>query len=272
MTTATTNLALGKPVIGADADAWGGELNTIFDTLDSLLAGLIHGLKLSTAGSSASFGIASGAAAGMVVATAYTKTTGAWAVGTGNGALDTGAITFSTWYHLYIIQRPDTGVVDYLISLSPSAPTMPANYTRSFAIGELKTDGFSQWALFTQNRDEFLWAIPVRDLSTAALGAAELLTVLASVPTGIVVNALLRGDMNHATPGTAILVNSVDETNAAPGAGNYTAIQQVSNQALAFGPLSVRTNTSAQVRSRSSAAITTLELSTYGWNDNRGRI
>lgn len=272
MTTATTNLALGKPVVGADSDAWGGELNTIFDTLDSLLAGVLYGLKLSTAGSSATFGIATGVASGMILGSAYTKTTAAWAVGTGNGALDTGAIAINTWYHVHIIQRVDTGVVDILLSLSATAPTMPASYTRSRRIGSMKTDGFSQWALFTQNGDEFLWAVPQNDLNTSVLGAAQLLTALASVPTGIVVNALLRGDMNHLTPGTAVLINSVDETNVAPGTGNYTAIQQVSIQAVAWGPLSVRTNTSAQVRSRSTAATTTLEITTYGWIDTRGRI
>jgi hypothetical protein len=52
------------------------------------------------------------------VASAYTKTTGAWAVGSGNGGLDEGSIGASACYHLYTIRRPDTGVTDYLISLA----------------------------------------------------------------------------------------------------------------------------------------------------------
>jgi len=54
----------------------------------------------------------------IAVASAYTKTTSAWAVGSGNGGLDEGSIGASSCYHLYTIRRPDTGVTDYLISLA----------------------------------------------------------------------------------------------------------------------------------------------------------
>lgn len=87
--------------------------------------GYIDGLTLSTAGSSASFGIAAGLATAvttnypMSLGTAYTKTTSAWAVGTGNGSLDTGTIATSTGYHVYLIERTDTGVVDVLTSQAP---------------------------------------------------------------------------------------------------------------------------------------------------------
>lgn len=86
----------------------------------------IAGLTLSTAGASVTFGIAAGVAADttdvsmMVLATAYTKTTSPWAVGSGNGALDVQAnVINSSWYHAYLIQRPDTGVVDVLVSQAP---------------------------------------------------------------------------------------------------------------------------------------------------------
>jgi hypothetical protein len=51
---------------------------------------------------------------------AFTKSTGAWAVGTGNGALDIGTVGPSVFYHVYEIERPDTGNVDFLESLSPN--------------------------------------------------------------------------------------------------------------------------------------------------------
>ena len=47
----------------------------------------------------------------MTLAAAISKTTSAWAVGTGNGALDTGTIANSTWYHVYVIERTDTGAL-----------------------------------------------------------------------------------------------------------------------------------------------------------------
>jgi len=52
---------------------------------------------------------------------AITKTTGGtWTVGSGNGGLDQGSVLASTWYHVYLIERTDTGVVDVLLSQAPS--------------------------------------------------------------------------------------------------------------------------------------------------------
>lgn len=94
--------------------------------LSAIIRSYLAGLTLSTAGSSATFGIAVGVAADstdattMVLPSAYSKTTSSWAVGSGNGALDTGGgIINNSWYHTYLIQRPDTGVVDVLVSQAP---------------------------------------------------------------------------------------------------------------------------------------------------------
>lgn len=103
------------------------------------LQGYVFGLTATTNGGSPSnnIDIAVGVAARydspytlITLASAITKNTAnSWAVGTGNGSLDTGAIANSTYYG-YLIQRSDTGVVDVLTSLSSTAPTMPANYDR----------------------------------------------------------------------------------------------------------------------------------------------
>jgi hypothetical protein len=73
----------------------------------AVLRGQLWGLTLSTAGASATFSVAAGEAADstsvdlMVLPSSISKTTSAWAVGTGNGGLDTGAIAASTWYHAH---------------------------------------------------------------------------------------------------------------------------------------------------------------------------
>jgi hypothetical protein len=64
----------------------------------------------------------------------------AWAVGTGNGGLDTGAVGNSDYY-IWAIKRVDTQVTDILYSLSSTAPTMPANYTLKRLIGWFKRSG-----------------------------------------------------------------------------------------------------------------------------------
>jgi hypothetical protein len=91
------------------------------------LRSYIGGLNMSAAGSSSTFSIPAGVAADTTNATmmslnsAYTKTTGAWAVGSGNGSLDVGTINNTTWYFPYLIQRSDTRVVDLLTSLAPNS-------------------------------------------------------------------------------------------------------------------------------------------------------
>lgn len=233
-----------------------------------MLSTLITGLTLSAAGSTATFGIAIGAAAGMALSSAYTKTTSAWALGTAAGSLDTGAIANSTWYHVYIIQRSDTGVVDILASLSATAPTMPTNYDRKRRIGAMKTDGSAQWTKFVQVRDEFLWAVPVSDYSgNLTTGAAN---ITLTVPTGIQVQALCRGYITGLANDNALL-SSPDETSGASNSptGNVSWVGQVNSQANNLGQVSLRTNTSAQIRGIASATVT-LALTTRGWVDNRG--
>ena len=68
----------------------------------------------------------------MSLASALTKSiSSTWAVGTGNGGLDIGAVLASTTYHAYEIMRTDTGVVDVLLSQAP--PPTSATLTATSA-------------------------------------------------------------------------------------------------------------------------------------------
>jgi hypothetical protein len=244
------------------------------------LRGQLAGLTLSTAGSSATFGIAAGeaadstAAALMQLAGAYTKTTAAWAAGSGSGALDTGAIVNLTWYHVFLIRRPDTGVVDVVISATATpanGPTLlPANYTQFRRIGAMKTNASAQWVGFNQKGDEFLWLVPVNDVATAVLGTAATLFTL-TVPPGVQVWAYTRGYANCSVT-TSVLLTSPDENVAAVNipSGNITT-NPSAGVTFVHPQGQTRTSTSAQVRAVAGAANTTLLLATYGWTDRRGR-
>jgi hypothetical protein len=270
--TQTANKVYAGPSSGASA-APGFRVLTGFDVpLRSYLAGL----TLSTAGSSATITTAAGFAVdggntqGMVLASSLDKTTSAWAVGNAQGGLDTGAIANSTWYHFWLIMRPDTGVVDMLISLSASAPTMPANYTLKRRIGSGKIDGAGKWTAFTQDGDYFRWAASVADVAAAAPGTAAVSRTL-TVPIGVNVFALFTATMGSDTSPTALFSDLAanDEAPNATGLGMIVSIATYGGQ----GAFQIRTNTSAQVRSRLSAssAGTTLYMQTYGWIDSRGR-
>lgn len=272
----TAYLHLTNPEVGASSDTWGAKENTDRVTVDAMLSSAINGLTLSTAGSSATFGIAIGAAAGMVLASAYTKTTSAWALGSAAGSLDTGAIANNTWYHVYIIQRSDTNVVDIVISLSASSPTFPTNYDRGRRIGAMKTNGSAQWLLFTQLGDDFIWSAATADIS-ASIGTTAALQTLGGVPTGIKVKALYRGFITNAAVNNASLIlTAADEADQAPdtSTGRLTAVQDGVDTigGLVSFQCETWTNTSAQIRARADTAGTTLRISTYGWTDPRGRF
>ena len=243
------------------------------------LRGYLSGLVLSTAGASTTFSIAIGVAVDstnvdfMKLTSAYTKTTSAWALGTAAGSLDTGAIAASTWYHAYLIKRPDTGVVDVLVSLSVSAPTLPTSYTLFRRIGSMKTNASSQWTKFVQLGDEFLWDALVADVSSTNPGTAAVTRTL-TVPTGIQVLAHIgvQSDTNGITDGRAS-ISSLDKADEVGyNAGLYNGISTA--QMIIPQAMIVRTNTSAQIRSRNggSGASSILNISTFGWIDTRGRL
>lgn len=246
---------------------------------DVPLRSYLSGLTLSTAGSSATFGIAAGVAtdstnaALMALASAYTKTTSAWALGTAAGSLDTGTIANNTWYHVHLIQRPDTGVVDVLISLSTTAPTMPTDYTLFRRIGSLLTNGSAQWTKFVQDGDDFLWDAPVSDAASASIGTSGALQAL-TVPLGVAVTALFSAAMVSNTAGTLALFHSPSQANQAANTplGNYHLYVQVNGFAAA-GQFAILTNTSKQIRVVSSATVATcaVSIATQGYRDRRGR-
>lgn len=246
---------------------------TLASSLPTYVPGYLFGLTLSTAGSSATFGVAAGSAmnstatANMVLASAYTKTTSAWAVGSGNGSLDTGAVANSTWYHVHLIQRPDTGVVDLLTSLSATAPTMPANYTLFRRIGSMKTNGSAQWTSFLQINDWF-YIVPIQDFS--GYRATALLTL--SLPTGVIVQPLLTvQSLGGGNSATSISVGP------AAGGGTFMWLVNGSYEGQAGGDwvysavVGPHTNTSGQIYMGNPTFYAGSTVITAGWVDNRGR-
>lgn len=246
------------------------------------LQGFIGGLTLSTAGGSTTMSIAAGMccsddATTMMKLAAFSKTTSAWALGTGNGGLDTGTIAASTWYHFFVIERTDTGVVDALISLSATAPTLPTNYTKQRRIGSGKTDGSSNWTVFIQDGDVFRWSVPVNDILATNPGTSAVTRTL-TVPTGVNVYAdVVTGGFNTASDDLTIGIYLSDlavadtAVNATTG-GMTVDFAAGTGTVLCMGPAQIRTNTSAQIRSRlqNSNANIGLIIMTVGWTDRRG--
>ncbi len=82
----------------------------------------------------------------ITLSTIITKTLdgGVWAVGDDQPGMDTAAaVAANTIYHVWLIKRSDTGVVDALYSTSATVPTMPASYDYKRWLGWVLTDGTS---------------------------------------------------------------------------------------------------------------------------------
>jgi hypothetical protein len=254
---------------------------TVAGLSDMPYRGFFAGLMLSPA-TTTSMPIAAGQCSDstntvLMSLSAITKTTAAWTVGTSNGGLDTGAIANSTWYHFYVIRRPDTGVTDVVFSLNATTPTLPANYTQYRRIGADITNGSGQWTAFIQDGDLFQWITPPVDVSSTNPGAAAVTRTL-TVPIGVNVIANLRCTSQNTGGGGNLyqLLSDLSVTDQTPSSGNTDTATgaNAAGTVLQHGfRISVRTNTSAQIRSRQSFsdANTSLTINTLGWTDTRGR-
>lgn len=211
----------------------------------------------------------------MTLATTITKRIDAvWAVGTGNGGLDTGSVAAGT-YHVHLIQRSDTGVVDVLFSTSATAPTMPTNYDRRRRIGAvIYVGGANTIRAFKQLGDEFLLGAPLAEYSDTNPGTSAVTKAL-TVPTGIQVLAIHSFTVADGSPAasTYALVSSLAQADSAPSSTLYS-LSILSVGAGANGCVfNIRTDTSAQIRYRlnnSDAGVVAVGT-TYGWVDGRGR-
>ena len=247
-------------------------------TVSAIPRSYLAGLAMSTAGSSATMSIAAGQAtdstnAQNITLAAISKTTSAWAVGTGNGCLDTGAIANSTWYHFYAILRTDTGVTDVLCSTSASAPTMPTSYSFKRRIGSGKTDGSAQWTAFKQTGDWFYWVTPTLTVDVTDQSSTAVSRTL-NMPVGFKMLADMQIMVSTATASDGYTYfRDPDSTDSAPSVTVAPLASHGAALANATTPnrMMVMTKNDATITTRSVGASTTVRIVTMGWQDRRGR-
>lgn len=271
---------------GTDVQAYDADLTAIAAAGVAILSNYMSGLAISnnvtdpTNDIDIAVGVCMNStnAGFMALASSLTKRLdAAWAVGSGNGGLDTGSIANAV-YHIHLIKRVDTRVVDALFSLSATSPTLPASYTLSRRIGSIIRSGATILA-FVQVGDVFTLGTAVADISATDPGTSAVTRTL-TVPTGIVVEAFGTVSLSHQSTSAnrTVLISALTIVDATPSI--------VGSRTMAFGsqstagtyrdtaPFRVFTNTSAQLRSRvsTSDANTVLTIVTDGWVDQRGRL
>ena len=240
----------------------------------------LTGLELSNNGSDANndIDIAAGKArdstdvADLSLAASLTKRLDAsWAVGTNQGGLDTGVKANSTWYHLWLIRRSDTAVVDVLFSTSATAPTMPANYDSKRRIGSVLTDGSGNLRGFVQNHDHFQWKAAIKDIDVSNLGTTVTGFTM-STPPGFKIRGTFHYDMTGQSSRTVYFQSpNITDASASTSAVPYGHTPKDSATQGPNGQITIETNTSSQIKLSSSAANTTIVVLTDGWVDIRGK-
>lgn len=199
---------------------------------------------------------------------AYTKTLSAWAVGTGNGCLDTGALGATKFIYLYQIQRADTGVVDYLCTITYGTPTTPANYGRKRFIGSVPMDGSGNILAFTQIGNRVVLSAAVAELSNVVVNTTPAVTLtLAGVPNGHRVLGHFRATIQPGGSANAILYSSLDETDVAVAQATST-LHATTTSSTVSGAFDLMTNAAQAIRYRIAvAAVSNHWLNTVGWTD-----
>ena len=194
----------------------------------------------------------------------------AWVVGTNQGGMDTGAVANDNWYHIWLIKRTDTGVVDALFSLSATAPTMPTNYDKKHRIGAVRRDTATN-RLFFQTGDEFLYKNPPALDHDASIASSARTAITVSVPTGLRVLAFgnMISDIVVGSKGVYFSSLYQDDEAASVTAAPLSTLHADDN-AITGGLWRTRTDTAGQIGIRP-GSTQTVRVSTHGYYDLRGR-
>ena len=124
--------------------------------------------------------------------------------GTGVLKLDTGTYATNTWYNIFIICKENGGVPSAFISLSATAPTMPADYLYKRRVGSIWATSTSAYRKFyTARYGEVIYenqAVALSAGTATTFTAVDCTTILP--PTSVLAHAEIHP---YATSGYSIL-------------------------------------------------------------------
>lgn len=196
-----------------------------------------------------------------------TKDLGAgWAVGSGNGGLDTGTVAGDSSYHAHLIT--DGAVLDVLFSAAAVNPVLPAGWSLTGRVlGAVVTDANGAVRPFDQVEDEFQLRTAVTVCNTAPNGSATLRDL--PVPFGTKVKAIVYADFKGLVEGWGQLADP-DRSGAIGNTVSFKA-RRLTGFAMVGGEYAEWTNASAQIHTGDSYSAATLTLILKGWIDPRAR-
>ena len=212
-----------------------------------------------------------------------------WASGDGNGGLSSSLTTpltgfaTNTWYHCFVIIV--SGAADVGFDTDIDAANLIADHSATAyrRVCSFKTDGSSDITDYTQYGQDFYWDTPVNEYA-ADPGTSGVAEVLAGVPTGVSVKAILAVGGQHEEQGagattneafTAFYPTNVSGASAARNGGaqlhwdHWIAADSADSHA-ASSEVNIWTDLSATINHISSADVELLFITTLGWHDTLG--
>jgi hypothetical protein len=196
----------------------------------------------------------------------------AWAAGTNAGGRDTGSIADGTW-HVWLIRNTTTAVVDALLSLSATAPTVPSGWATVRRLGAVLRES-SALVRFTQTGDEFRRAGFVNGINTTNAGTSQVSDTIAGLPAGIKVRAALSVILSNTTTNAYAIFGDPDGPSLPTPSATVFHHAAVGGGGAEFpAVLTVPTNTSRQIaRLFSGTGVSNKYVVTaLGWTDLRGK-
>lgn len=203
-----------------------------------------------------------------------------WAVGDDAGGLFTGSVANSTWYHLFVIRRSDSGVVDAGFDTSVTAANIPTNYDAFRRVGSVLTDGSANILAFVAEEIqgggiEIHWDVAQTGFSTTDPGTTRVTQALTGIPTGYkaIPNMFVNCSSAQGDE-VSVLFTESGQTDTTPSSTRCHMYDDSTSQAgvWEFGAfVRIHTNTSAQVLYRLDNSGVTVSVTAiiHGWTDPR---
>lgn len=202
---------------------------------------------------------------------AITKSTAPFVAGTGNGGGTDGAgiatnvlnATSPTWF-IWAIKKDSDGSTDIMFAPSTSAdPTPPTGFTEKRYIGSWLVNGSDEFTDITVIGDEWILAAPTSHGGTIATTPAD---QTLGTPNNRVVLAKLTVSVSGTNGDSIYIYNkNVNDADATPIVNESTATSEDTNTIYVY------TNSSREVRSKTSSTSISVGLVLHGWIDRRGR-
>lgn len=246
-------------------------------------AGRINGLTLANNGTDATndIDIATGIAVDSTsaitirLASALTKRLDAnWAAGTNQGMRNSAAAIANTTYFIYLVSEAGGANADIYAHASATASTAltalqaetgGSGYVYIRMIGAIVRSGGAILA-FSQYGNEFLWNATIYDVNNVT-GSTTAQTATLSVPVGVKVYAIIQvGVITSTSTDARFLISPLDVSDqAVTGNDDINAGLIAASGGQMWQQMTIRTNTSGQIRHRAANADGSINIVTRGF-------